>query len=277
MVKSMYIRLKECAEINVKAIFRYFSAQVRDMISNSTIDLLKQHMSIRAFTDEPVSDEMIETIFTAAYAGPNFSNLQPVTFIEITDQQFKADISAQVGMSYIETATRFFVVTVDFNKDLIGLDDETRRQAEARLSNYSMLEGGVVSAGVALARAQVAAESLGLGCVTMAGAVGSFELYEERLHLPKFVKAVMGFSVGYPAQNPGIKPKLSLPGILMTDKYDQKQMEEAVKTYDDVMVKYYDKRGADNSWIRNNAKVLTRQEDLKPLSNYPVRKGFNLR
>jgi len=68
-----------------------------------------------------------------------------------------------------------------------------------------------------------------------------------------------------------------LPGILMTDKYDQKQMEQAVKTYDDVMVKYYDKRGADNSWIRNNAKVLTRQENLTPLSNYPVRKGFNLR
>ena len=246
-------------------------------MTNPVIDLLKNHKSIRAYTDKPISDDIVETIFSAAIAGPNINNFQPVTFIEITDQAFKAEITAQVGMKYIESAARYFVVAIDFNKDLIGLTPEVRQLAEERLASYPMLEGAIVSAGIALGRAQVAAESLGLGSVTMAGALGSFELYEARLKLPKFVKAVMGFSVGYPAQNPGIKPKLSLPGILMTDKYDQKQMEQAVKTYDDVMVKYYDKRGADNSWIRNNAKVLTRQENLTPLSNYPVRKGFNLR
>ncbi|ADG40994.1 MULTISPECIES: nitroreductase family protein [Leuconostoc] len=245
-------------------------------MSNTTIELLNNHKSIRAFTNQKVSDEIVATILTAANAGPNINNFQPVTFIEITDQKFKAEITKQVGMAYIETAARYFVVTVDFNKDLIGLTPEQQQVAEKKLSTYSMLEGGIISAGVALGRAQVAAESLGLGSVTMAGALRSFELYEERLNLPKLVKAVMGFSIGYPAQEPGIKPKLPLSGILMTDRYSQVQMTQAVTAYDRTMVDYYAKRHMDNSWIKNNMTLVARRFDTTQLDEYPKTKGFRL-
>lgn len=246
-------------------------------MSNTTIDLLNNHKSIRAFTDQPVSDDMVTTILTAASAGPNINNYQPVTFVEITDQALKAEISAQVGMSYIESAMRYFVVTVDFNKDLIGLTPDVRQQAEKVLSSYAMLEGGIVSAGIALGRAQVAAESLGLGSVTMAGALRAFELYEEKLQLPKLVKAVMGFSIGYPAQEPGIKPKLPIDGIWMKEHYSQDQMLAAVTVYDQTMVKYYADRGIDSSWTRNNAKMLTRKQANAKLGAYPKLKGFSLK
>ncbi|MGY3742680.1 nitroreductase family protein [Leuconostoc inhae] len=246
-------------------------------MSNNTIDVLNNHKSIRAFTDQPVSDEIVKTILTAASAGPNINNYQPVTFVEITDQALKAEITAQVGMAYIESAMRYFVVTVDFNKDLIGLSPEIRKQAEEVLSSYAMLEGGIISAGIALGRAQVAAESLGLGSVTMAGALRAFELYEEKLQLPKLVKAVMGFSIGYPAQEPGIKPKLPVDGILMKENYSQEQMADAVAVYDKTMVKYYSDRGIDSSWTQNNAKMLTRKQDYKKLGEYPKLKGFTLK
>jgi len=152
-------------------------------MSNPTLDVLNQHMSIRSFTDEMVSDQQVSEIIRAATAGPNMNNYQPVTFIEITSQDIKADITTKVGMKYIETAARYFVVTVDYNKDLIGLNNEQRRQAEENIQSYALLEGGIVSAGIALGRAQVAAESLGLGSVTMAGALGAFEIYEEHLNL----------------------------------------------------------------------------------------------
>ena len=245
-------------------------------MTNPVIDLLKNHKSIRAYTDKPISDDIVETIFSAAIAGPNINNFQPVTFIEITDQAFKAEITAQVGMKYIESAARYFVVAIDFNKDLIGLTPEVRQLAEERLASYPMLEGAIVSAGIALGRAQVAAESLGLGSVTMAGALGSFELYEARLKLPKFVKAVMGFSLGYPDQEPGIKPKLPLSGVLMKDGYDQATLENTDMAYDNTMKAYYADRGVDNSWFKNNTKLLTRDRDMEPLSNYPTRKGFKL-
>lgn len=243
---------------------------------NTTIELLNNHKSIRAYTDQMVSDDIIATILSAANAGPSINNFQPVTFIEITDQTFKSEITEQVGMSYIESAARYFVVTIDFNKVLIGLTSEVRQIAEERLAAYPMLEGATVSAGIALGRAQVAAEALGLGSVTMAGALGSFEHYEARLKLPKLVKAVMGFSLGYPNQEPGIKPKLPLAGMLMQDSYDQVTLEKTVRDYDQTMKAYYAARGVKSSWFENNTKVLMRKQDMGPLSNYTMRKGFRI-
>ena len=246
-------------------------------MSNPTLDLLNQHMSIRAFTDEPVTDEQVQKIFHAAVAGPNMNNYQPVTFIEITSQQLKAEITAQVGMKYIETAARYFVVAVDYNKDLIGLTPEEKALAENNIQRYNVLEGGIISAGIALGRAQVAAGSLGLGSVTMAGAMKAFELYESELNLPKYVKAVMGFSIGYPAQNPGIKPKLDLDGVLMKDGYHQEQMVTAVMRYDKIMTDYYAQRGVTRSWISNNVRMLTANRDTSELTQYTQNKGFNLK
>lgn len=245
-------------------------------MSNPVLELLNNHRSIRAYTDEPVTDDMVATILSAANAGPNMNNYQPVTFIEITDQALKAEVTAQVGMDYIESAARYFVVAVDFNKDLIGLTPEVRALAEARLATYPMLEGGIVSAGVALGRAQVAAEAIGLGSVTMAGALGAFELYEKQLKLPQLVKAVMGFSIGFPAQEPGIKPKLPLTGMWMKDHYNQAQLEAAVADYDDTMTAYYAARGVDSSWVKNNTKLLTRPRDYTALGQYPKQKGFKI-
>ena len=75
-------------------------------MSNPVLDLLNNHRSIRAYTNEPVTDDMVTTILSAANAGPNMNNYQPVTFIEITDQALKAEITAQVGMTYIQSAAR---------------------------------------------------------------------------------------------------------------------------------------------------------------------------
>ncbi|CAK8054585.1 nitroreductase family protein [Eupransor demetentiae] len=244
---------------------------------NETLDLLHQHQSIRAFTDKPVSDEQVREMILAATAGPNMQNYQPVTFIEIKDQALKTKITEQVGMKYIQTATRFFVLTVDFNKDLIGLNAEQKAIVEDRIQHYQLLEGGIVSASIALGRAQIAAESMGLGTVTMAGAMGAFELYEKELNLPRYVKAIMGFSVGYPDQNPGVKPKLPLSGSLMEGAYHQDQMEAAVAEYNETMKDYFKERGMDTDWTQHTAKLFAQMKPNVKLSEYPQAKGFNLK
>ena len=55
------------------------------------------------------------------------------------------------------------------------LTPEEKALAEENIKRYNVLEGGIISAGIALGRAQVAAESLGLGSVTMAGALKAFD------------------------------------------------------------------------------------------------------
>nr|MCH9869710.1 nitroreductase family protein [Serratia marcescens] len=96
------------------------------MADNEVLKQLQGHQSIRAFQDKPVSDETMDTIFSAAFAGPNMQNYQPVTFIEITDQDLKQKITDTVHMGYIASAPRFYVACVDWNRDLIGQSAEDR-------------------------------------------------------------------------------------------------------------------------------------------------------
>lgn len=246
------------------------------MIKNQVLDQLQAHQSIRSFTDQPVTDEEIEAIFSAALAGPNMQNFQPVTFIEITDQDLKRKVTEKVHMKYIENATRYFVVAVDWHKVLLNQDPETQAVIEERLSHYQYLEGGIVSASIALGRAQVAAESLGIGSVTMAGAMGAFELYEQELNLPKYVKPIMGFSLGYPDKKPGVKPKLPLAGSVMVDRYDDQQMERAITDYDQTMADYFKGRDIDSTWTQHNASLFKKIQANPGLSQYPKDKGLNI-
>jgi len=47
------------------------------MSSESTLELIKQRRSVRAFLDKPVSQEILETVFSSAQHSPSNCNTQP--------------------------------------------------------------------------------------------------------------------------------------------------------------------------------------------------------
>ena len=66
----------------------------------------------------------------------------------------------------------------------------------------------------------VAAESVGLGLCYVGGIRNHPEAVADLLKLPEHVYPVFGMSLGYPAQNPEVKPRLPLAAILKDDHYD---------------------------------------------------------
>ncbi|MDR0899901.1 MAG: nitroreductase family protein [Lactobacillaceae bacterium] len=238
--------------------------------------VLNQRMSIRSFSDKKISDEDMSQIMLAATLGPSMNNFQPVTFIEIEDQDIKDEVTSLAGMGYIGSAARFIVVTIDYNKMFIGATEEQVELMKANLSWTNMYEGAVLSAGIASENIVLAAESLGIGAVTMAGAVRPFAFLEEALELPDFVKPVLGISLGYADMNPGVKPKLPVDGgFWMKDKYDQKNAENAVSEYNQIMSDYYQNRGVSDDWTQHNIKMLTRGvSDNSAQTEYTKSKGF---
>jgi nitroreductase len=59
------------------------------------LDVMYSRRSIRAFTDEPVSDEQVEAILKAGMAAPSAQNLQPWHFVVICKRK-KLDALAGV-------------------------------------------------------------------------------------------------------------------------------------------------------------------------------------
>jgi nitroreductase len=65
----------------------------------SLLDLVKTRRSIRAFTDEPVTDEMVHKVVEAARWAPSGANSQPWEFIVICDQAPKDQMAAWARQS----------------------------------------------------------------------------------------------------------------------------------------------------------------------------------
>lgn len=58
---------------------------------NDTISLLMNHRSIRKFKDQPVTEEQLRTIVSAAQMASTSSNVQAYTVIAATDPELKKD------------------------------------------------------------------------------------------------------------------------------------------------------------------------------------------
>jgi FMN reductase [NAD(P)H] len=83
---------------------------------NDTIELLRNHRSVRDFdTEKEVSEDQIQVIIEAALAGPNWINGQQVSVIEVREPERKAALAKAAGnQRWIEEAPVFLVFCMDF-------------------------------------------------------------------------------------------------------------------------------------------------------------------
>ena len=108
--------------------------------------------------------------------------------------------------------------------------------------------------------AVVAAESMGLGTVDI-GAIRykSLEVVKE-LNLPKYVIPICGLCVGYPDDDPGIKPRLPMSAVCFEGKYDTEKAKAGIDEYDETMKNYLAKRetnARDSNWSKSISGAYT--------------------
>ena len=77
---------------------------------SAALDTIHARVSVRSFTDEPLTDAQIETLLRAAMAAPSGMNVQPWRFVVITDPDVKAAVYEKIPQkSYAEAAALFVV------------------------------------------------------------------------------------------------------------------------------------------------------------------------
>lgn len=87
---------------------------------NPMTDTLRAHTSVRAFTDEPVSQEDLEAIYESARAASSTCFLQVTTAIRITDKELKAKLAELAGnQKHIIAAPEFWVFCADYHRDQV--------------------------------------------------------------------------------------------------------------------------------------------------------------
>lgn len=63
----------------------------------------------------------------------------------------------------------------------------------------------------------------------------------EELNLPKYVLPLLGLCIGYPAENPGIKPRFPKEAVYFEERYRQ-DLEPLIAEYDEIYAHYLKER-----------------------------------
>jgi nitroreductase len=204
-----------------------------------TIALLLSHRSIRHFTDEPITQAQREAIIAAAQAASSSSFLQCSSIIRVTDPALREQfVTLSGGQKHVAQAAEFWVFCADFNRHLQICPDALLGLAEQLLL-------GVVDTALMGQNAMTAAESLGLGGVYIGGIRNNIAAVTELLALPKHVLPLFGLCLGWPADNPDVKPRLPAAMVVHENRY-QPVDEAVLAAYDNELAEYYLTRGSNN-------------------------------
>ncbi|ANI83729.1 oxygen-insensitive NADPH nitroreductase [Kosakonia oryzae] len=220
-----------------------------------TIDLLCAHRSIRHFTDQPVTQEQREAIIASAQATSSSSFLQCSSIIRITDRAMREQLVALTGgQQHVAQAAEFWVFCADFHRNF-----EISPEAKPGLAEQLLL--GVVDTALMAQNAFTAAESLGLGGVYIGGIRNNIEAVGELLQVPKHVLPLFGLCLGWPADDPGLKPRMPA-SLLVHENHYQPLDRDALAQYDEEIANYYLTRGSNtrrDTWSDHIRRTLIKE------------------
>ncbi|HEY8528529.1 MAG TPA: oxygen-insensitive NADPH nitroreductase [Paenibacillaceae bacterium] len=246
-------------------------------ITSETIGVMMRHRSIRRFKPDPVPEEVLETIVRAAQMASTSSNTQSYSVIAVTDAELKrrlADVADR--QDFIAQCPLFLVWCADLYRNRVACEKHGVEIVAWTTENFLMAS---VDTALAAQNAALAAESLGLGIVFIGGLRSGVREATRLLKLPPLVYPVFGMCVGYPDQDPGLRPRLPLEAILHRNEYDPGKAEKGIEAYDEVMHRYYLERTGgrrDTTWSKEMAAKFVRPRRAH-LREYLEEQGFLLK
>jgi len=209
LVKISYFCVKRKRKMKTFAKFALLAAVVcaaacgQAPAPKGALDVIMNRKSVRAYTDQAVTEAQVETILKAAMAAPSGMNIQPWRFVVVRDQAVKDALAGPRGGM---TAQAPVVIVVcgetSFLRRPFGAPEDAEPVA---------MENGNWTADCAAATENLllAVEAIGLGACWTAGYP-----YEERiaaireaLSLPENVSPYCVVPIGYPAGDDQPKDK----------------------------------------------------------------------
>src|SRR4030065_1028533 len=188
-------------------------------MSNDVIESMLNRKSIRKYTDEMPTDEIIHTVVRAGQQAPFASQLCSVL------------LTCKKGVPF--GAPLLFTICVDLHRmELIMV----KRGGQTVTNDLSMLFFGIQDASLMAENMINAAESLGMGSCFLGAAPYMADKIARKYKLPPRVFPLVQLVMGYPAENPPTRPRYPLSFTLFEDEYPKlsdTDVEQAIKQMDE--------------------------------------------
>lgn len=248
--------------------------RARTTVAGPVMNLLRSHRSIRKFTDEAIDPALLEDLIRAGQAAATSSHLQATTVIRVRDRAKRERLASLGGeQPYIAGCAEFLV----FCGDLKRIYDSCERLGvEPSRGMTEQFIIATVDTSLFAQNVVVAAEAAGLGICYIGGLRNHPQEISDLLELPDHVYPVFGLCLGYPRQDPEVKPRLPVSVILKEDRYDDAGDAEAIAGFDREMEHYYRTRTGGkkvSNWTQQVSAMFTGK--TRPhMRGFLARRGF---
>lgn len=243
-------------------------------IDNAILQVMRQHRSIRKFTDAPVPDGHVVEAVRAAQMASTSSNVQAYALLRVRDRASRETlVELTGGQPQVAACGAFFVVMADSRRHAVL----TERAGASYTSGLEEFVVGVIDAALFAQNLCLAFESMDYGICYIGGLRNDLAAVDRLLTLPQHLFPLFGLCVGVPDQDPLVRPRLPVEAVLMDDRYlDDAAMITAVEAYDATTRDYFKARsGVDRVWSGGIAQRYI-QPRRAHLAEYYASKGANL-
>lgn len=181
------------------------------------LNTLLNHRSIRKYTQQEVSDELLNEIIYAGMRASNTGNMQLYSVIATRDAKLKEQLApAHFNQPMITGAPVVLTFCADVNRFTKWCN---MRNAEVGFDNFESFLTATVDTCLFAQNVCLAAEDKGLGICYLGTTTYNADKISDVLNLPKGVVPITTVTLGYPAEEGAISDRLPLNGVLHNETY----------------------------------------------------------
>ncbi|MEQ1822421.1 MAG: NADPH-dependent oxidoreductase [Fimbriimonadaceae bacterium] len=232
------------------------------------------HRSVRSFSNQPVSEDLVLSLIGAAQSAATSSHLQLWSVVSIQDPELRSQIADVAGnQDQVRNAPWFFAFIADLNR--VGRVANEEQSSFLEFTEYELM--AVVDASLAAERMVCAAESLGLGICYIGAMRNNPMKVKELLNLPDRTFCPFGLCLGFPAEpmTAEIKPRLDQEAVWFKESYSNAGVDE----FDKRMRAFYESQGmkGEFTWSMRSAKRLSALSGREVLKEFLESQRLGLR
>ncbi len=180
-----------------------------------TLECIKTRRSMRKFTEEPVSDEILQELLEAVRWAPSWANTQTSEVIVVREQATKEKIAGILADKNPATKGVLQAPVILVMCAKTGIAGYYNESAVTDKGDWYMFDAGIASQNLCLA-----AHALGLGTVHVAHL--DHQALDELLGLPAEVKSIEIIPLGYPGKEGKAPPRREIGEFVHSEKYGNK-------------------------------------------------------
>ncbi|HZK44394.1 MAG TPA: nitroreductase family protein [Syntrophomonadaceae bacterium] len=180
-----------------------------------TLECIRTRRSIRRFTEEPVSDEVLNQLFEAIRWAPSWANTQSVEIVVVKNSDTKEKIAELLSTNNPAAKGVLQAPVIIVISAKTGRAGYKSAEQVTDKGDWYMFDAGIASQNLALA-----AHALGLGSVHVASL--NHKALDELLGLPEDVKSLEILPIGYPERTGNPPPRREINEFVHGEKYGSK-------------------------------------------------------